>query len=313
MLKHPATDLTIIVPHLGSVSQLEDTLASILRYQFADSQVIVVHDGSYEDPHELGDEVEFVVAPQDSNLGGYLGVALRYSTSPIVGMIRPGVQFEESWQHKILEAFEDESVASVCPLIVQESKQTQVLAAGVNVVRGFRRKIVGQGVRVGRKAERLSPLGPSSWAGFYRRTALDCLGTPDPQLDSVYLDLDIALGLQALGMRSVLQTECVFTTEWGEVIVNESSIPHGTAAARANARFGSGTVSMFDNLVELAAVPFKPWMLKHVMGKFSARSMKEVDAAYRRRLETKLVTERENMQQRESESFEVPETYRRAA
>ena len=63
-----------------------------------------------------------------------------------------------------------------------------------------------------------------------------------------------------------------------------------------------------DSAVELATSPFQPWLLKHVMGKFSARAMKDVDEAFRRRLETKLVTV-----EYEAEPFEVPEAYRRAA
>ena len=308
MLKRPAPDLSIVVPHLGSVTQLEDTLASVLRYRSMNSQVIVVHDGSYQDPHGIGGEVDMVVAPQDSNLGGYLGVALRSSQAAIVGMVRPGVQIDEGWQADILESFEDEEVASVSPLIVREAKPTHVLTAGVNAGRGFRRKIVGQGVRVGRKAARLLPLGPSSWAAFYRRSALDCLGTPDSQLQSVYLDLDIALGLQALGKRTMLQTSCIFTVENGDEIIAESTTPHGASAARACVRFGNSTSTLVVSAVELATSPFQPWLLKHVMGKFSARAMKDVDEAFRRRLETKLVTV-----EYEAEPFEVPEAYRRAA
>ena len=307
MPKRPP-ELSIVVPHLGTVSELEDTLASILRYKMASSEIVVVTDGSYRDPHGIGGEVKFVDAPADSNLGGYLGVALRHSIAPVVGLIRPGVQIDEGWQESVIPTFEYESIACVSPLIVAETNPTRVLTAGVNVARGFRRKIVGQGVRVGRKADRLSPLGPSSWAAFYRRSALDRLGTPDSQLDSVYLDLDIALGLQALGLRSVLRTECVFTIEDAELIVAETTMPHGNAAARANARYAAGKSTMMESAIELATVPFKPWLFKHVMGKFSARSMKDVDEAYRRRLEAKLV-----VNESEPEPFEVPTAYRRAA
>lgn len=305
MPKYPAPELSIIVPCLGAVSEFENTLASLLRYRAANTQVVAVHDGSYQDPHGIGGEVEFVAAPTNSNLGGHLGIALRQSSAPVVGMIRPGVQIVEGWQDSILDAFEDQSVASVSPLIVDEAKPNRILTAGVDVARGFRRKFVGQGVPVGRKAAHLSPLGPSSWAAFYRRNALDRLGTPDPQMASVYLDLDIALGLNALGLRSVLQTECVFTVEEAGSIIEESTMPHGNAAARANLRFGTGASTMMESVIELATVPFKPWLFKHVMGKFSARSMQEVDSAYRRRLETRVEVD--------PAPFEIPADYRRAA
>ena len=306
MPKRPAPELSIIVPCTGSVSEFENTLASLLRYQILNSQIVVVHDGSYHDLHEIGGEVEFVTAPAESNLGGHLGVALRQSTAPVVGMIRPGVQVDEGWQDSVLAAFEDQAVASVSPLIVDEAKPSRILTAGVEVARGFRRKFVGQGVRVGRKATRLSPLGPASWAAFYRRSALDRLGTPDPQMESVYLDLDIALGLKALGLRSALQTDCVFTVEDVESITQELTMPHGNAAARANLRFGTGASTTMESVIELATVPFKPWLFKHVMGKFSARSMQEIDFAYRRRLEARLETA-------QPEPFEIPADYRRAA
>ena len=51
---------SIVVPILGHSKQTDDTLASALRYRPAESEVIIVHDGSYEDQYGLGDEIQQV-------------------------------------------------------------------------------------------------------------------------------------------------------------------------------------------------------------------------------------------------------------
>ena len=57
----PVPRLSIIVPIGRDLAAFERTLVSVLENQPADSEVLVSHDGSYEDPYQLSDEVRFVV------------------------------------------------------------------------------------------------------------------------------------------------------------------------------------------------------------------------------------------------------------
>lgn len=288
MKKPSHSEFSLVVPFLSDVEKLEATLASVLRYRPDDSQVIVVHDGRYPDPHQL-DEVDFVVAPTGASLGSQLGCALRIAEGPLVGLIRPGVELDECWDDSIREAFEDDQVASVSPSLVEEARPNKLVVAGVEVGSGNKRRYLGAGMRLGRKARRLSPLGPSSWAGFYRRSVIDLLGTPDEQLDSHYLDVDLALGMRQLGFRSVFRSDCVMTVESHEEVAKELKIPHGTSAARAQHRFElARPSSAIHSLFELMSAPFQPWLVKHVMGKLAAASMRDIDEAFARRLKNKV-------------------------
>ncbi len=299
---HHSPVMTIVLPMGVHVQRFEDTLASLLRYQPARTQLVVVHDGSYQNPHGL-DEVEFVVTTNDSTLGDQLASALRVSDAPLIGIVRPGVLLDENWQAGILSSFDDPQVASVSPAIVDENRPNRLVTAGIESSKAYMRKLVGCQVRLGRKAAKLNPLGPTSWAGFYRRSVLDLLGTPDAQLDSLYLDADLALGIQQLGFENVFQQECVLTVEDSTLISKEAMQPHGCAASRARTRFGNQGSSLSESLQELIVSPFKPWYLKHVVGKFSARAMKDIDEAYRRRLLQKI-------QELESGEFEEADILR---
>lgn len=312
---HFSPAMTIILPVQAEIQPFEDTLASVLRYLPTGTQVVVVHDGRYQNPHGL-DEVDFVISSGNATLGEQLGSALRVAEAPLIGLVRPGIQMDENWHESIFEAFEDEQVASVAPAVVDEHKPNRLVTAGVEASKALMRKLSGTHVRLGRKASKLRPMGPTSWAGFYRRRVLDLLGTPDGQLDSLYLDLDLAMGIRQLGLTCAFRQDCVFTTEDATLIVQEAAQPHGCSAARAKTRFGQRTSSFGESLVELLTSPLKPWYLKHVFGKLSARSMKDIDQAYRRRLVQK-TAELQDAESENSDILALPtnqrESYRRVA
>ncbi len=114
-------DYSVIVPLLGRISEFEDTLASVLRHRPPQAQVIVAHDGRYDDPHGLQSEVQFVTADPHRNLAGLLNAAIRTVQGHITVLIRPGIEIDEGFDQPIAEAFVDSNVASVCPLIVISS------------------------------------------------------------------------------------------------------------------------------------------------------------------------------------------------
>lgn len=312
---HHSPAMTIILPFQAEIQPFEDTLASVLRYLPAQTQVVVVHDGSYQNPHDL-DEVDFVVSAAHATLGEQLGTALRVAEAPLIGVVRPGIEMDENWHESIFDAFEDRQVASVSPAIVDVHKPNRLVVSGVEASKSLMRKLNGVNVRLGRKAAKLRPLGPTSWAAFYRRSVLDQLGTPDGQLESLYLDLDLALGVRQLGLRCEFLQDCVFTADDPSIVLQEAAQPHGCASARAKTRFGQRTSTFGESLVELLASPFKPWYVKHVLGKFSARSMRDIDQAYRRRLVQKKV-ELQEAEAGRSDILPLPtgqqESYRRVA
>jgi hypothetical protein len=53
--------ISLLLPCLQADSAFEDTLASLLRTRPAGADVIVVHDGTYQDQYGLAGEVEYAV------------------------------------------------------------------------------------------------------------------------------------------------------------------------------------------------------------------------------------------------------------
>ncbi len=58
----PVPRLSIVVPISRDLAAFESTLISVLENRPRDCEVLVTHDGSYDDPFNLCDEVRFVIA-----------------------------------------------------------------------------------------------------------------------------------------------------------------------------------------------------------------------------------------------------------
>ena len=100
-------------------------MASVLRSRPRQAQIIVVHDGSYEDPHGLGSEIDWVVETS-SNLASQFDLGVSASRGDLIVLIRPGVELDEGWDSSIEEAFEDPQVGSLTPLIVPSSRPGRI-------------------------------------------------------------------------------------------------------------------------------------------------------------------------------------------
>lgn len=279
---------SIIVPLLDDRRLFDNTLASVLRYRPNSSQIIVAHDGTYDDPYNLQGEVDFVSTSSRSHLVRLFTEAIGESTGDFVALIRPGVEVASSWHEPVELKFEDANVASVAPIVVAPSQPQTIVAAGVTNEFGFRRRVVGAKSRIApRNIRRIAPLGPTSWAAFYRRSALDPIGTSTQQLDPHYLDLDIALSLKTMGHACAFCPECVVNVERSSLIMRELLLPHGKSAQRAYRRHAAqlgSTSSLVQSACaftqELLMSPFQPWKLQHACERWRAWPMAKLDRQY---------------------------------
>jgi cellulose synthase/poly-beta-1,6-N-acetylglucosamine synthase-like glycosyltransferase len=311
---------SIVVPMLGSSSLFEATLASILRYRPDACQVIVAHDGSYNDPHGLAEDVEFVSTTQPTNLIGLFNRGLEVAKGEFVSLIRPGVELQENWDSAISDAFADEDVGSVTPAIVSSSKPANLVAAGVSSSFKFSRKRVGTGKRLNsRRLAKIKPLAPTSWAAFYRRSLLTALGDCDQQLDPHYLDVDLGLSLQNLKFDCVFRPDCVVTVDDESLIANEFRLPHGKSAERALTRHRTLSASQrlarttLATLTDLLTTPFSLSNLKHALQRLGAIRLRSNDRHHMDLLKV-LNKQRPRLVTRDSQSREkmTPTTNQRA-
>ena len=106
--------LSILIPIKKNLNDFETTLASILRWQPEHCQVFVTHDGSYQDPYDLSDAVEFYEM-KNSDWTRWFGNAVQWVDSEYVCCIQPGFEVSEGWFEQIEAQFNQESVVSVSP------------------------------------------------------------------------------------------------------------------------------------------------------------------------------------------------------
>lgn len=198
--------LSIVIPALRDVSALESTLVSVLSNRPADCEVLVVLSSPYDDPYQLSDEVHFVDAPRGAGWTRAVNVGLAASQASIVHVLYPGVQVSEGWAQLAVRHFNNPTVAAVSPVVLNAQQSDRVLATGVNYNRRGERLLTGAGISVCAAAGLADALGPTAWAGFYRRSAvLDLLGGFDPAVGDRHSDVDLALRLQQAGYRAVTE------------------------------------------------------------------------------------------------------------
>ncbi|QDU99080.1 glycosyltransferase family 2 protein [Lignipirellula cremea] len=200
------TQLSIIIPAWGSAEALETTLSSVLRHRPPACEVLVIHQGSYDDPYDVCDEVLFVESPGATEVD-LLNVGLEIAEAPIVHFLGCGVEVSAGWTDAAMNHFDDDQVGSVATVVLS-AKGNRIASAGVALhARG--RQPLAQGAAVGaRGVGSVTPVGPSMEAGFYRRDCLNWLEGFDEEVGRDLVDIDLALGLQQLGYPCVLETAC---------------------------------------------------------------------------------------------------------
>lgn len=283
---------SIIIPispsqrHENEVRGFEDTLASVLRSCPRESQIVVIHDGSYEDPHGLGSEIDWMVE-SSSNLANQFDLGVAASRGDWLMLVRPGVQLDEGWHQAIEEVVEDPQVGSLTPLIVPSTRPTWITAAGIDTHSSGTRRLSGSKQRLStRSLQNLKPLGPSSHWAIYRRSLLSAIGRLGCLTEDIYLDVEVALSLRTLGFSNVVCPNAIATVESEDWILAESTRPHGCAAERSLYRYNrqGRSSTLARTLMDLAKSPLQPWRLGHGIQRLAARRERLADRLFRRHL-----------------------------
>jgi hypothetical protein len=204
--------LSIIIPVVGNLTWLEDTLLSVLPNRPDDCEVVVVLDTPYDDPYQLKDEIRFVEASPQAGFVESVNLGITASRSPLIHVLLCGCQVSEGWTETALCHFNDPRVATVVPLVVGPGESPRVLAAGMSYQAGGRVGMLGRGQSpqaASRCQKRL--LGASLAAGFYRKSALEMVGLFSHDVSGWLASVDLGLALEQAGFRAVLEPECRVT------------------------------------------------------------------------------------------------------
>jgi len=107
--------LSIIVPHIHDDSGLELTILSILENRESDFEVLIVHDGRYNDPYGLDqDEVILVESEANASFSSQLNLAIAAARSPAIQVLLPGAVVQPNWCEEFLNLLQDKSISAVC-------------------------------------------------------------------------------------------------------------------------------------------------------------------------------------------------------
>ena len=198
--------LTILIPCVGGAAEFDATLVSVLQHRPADCEVLLVHTEPYDDPYDLAGEVQFLRTDRSCKLVDLLNEGVAAADGEIVHVLCCGLEVTEGWTQAAVDRFGDADVAAVSPLVM-EADRTTLAAAGVRwTVGGSRRVVTDSRVLQGGSGRlRAGILGPTLAAGFYRREVLQALGGFDSRLDERYVDVDLALAIAALDLRTTCE------------------------------------------------------------------------------------------------------------
>ncbi|KAA1261390.1 hypothetical protein LF1_39370 [Rubripirellula obstinata] len=123
-----ASRLSIIVPLQSDALAFEETLISILENRPADTEILVCHDGRYDDPFDLCDEVKFVQSDSTS-LVDLVAAGARVAMGRFTHVLASGVIATPGWTDAALEKFEHFDCGSVAP-VIRDRHSNRIIAAG---------------------------------------------------------------------------------------------------------------------------------------------------------------------------------------
>jgi hypothetical protein len=222
--------LSIVIPYLGGVGRLEDTLVSVLENRPADCQILVVLGQPYADPYSLAGEICFLKAPAEAGLMECIALGIDASRAAIVHVLGCGVEATCGWVEAALGHFADPHVAAVAPLVVDRFDQRKILSAGLTYTLGGGVRRIAAGPILQRLVQDPAALcGADLLASFYRRSAVQAVLPWLDRAADCLLGADWALALRHAGYRSVLEPNCL-------VAANHDALNAGRSFGAGRAR-----------------------------------------------------------------------------
>jgi hypothetical protein len=267
--------LTIVIPWIGPAAPCEETLAAVLQHRPTGCEVVVVLADHYDDPYGLGDEVRFVppsdAAPRD--LVSLVNRGVAAAEAEIVNIIPCGLIATEDWSSAAVLQFAASEVAAVAPAIVGERDRRRVNSAGVNYTLGGVRQLAQRGAPYDvTRLVQSQPLGATLAGGFFRKSVVEALGGFDVRMGAEFADVDLALCLSELGLRTECEPTSLFIDS--RQPVSGGSFAQGVAAQRLFLRHldpAKRRAAMPNHalrlLGEVALSVVQPWWLAHLAGR----------------------------------------------
>jgi len=213
--------LSIIIAGWGSDTMLESTIAPVLEHLPPDADVFVAHDGSYQDPYELGDEVQFIIVPGASSWMQLANAAASEADTPFLHFMLAGAQVSAGWTEPALRTLEEQQAGSVCPVLLNASNQRKVVSVGASWTGGGPALPGRNSSYRERTAARCQPVGPNHVAAFYARDVWEEAGGYDESTSMELAATDLALRMKAAGHHTAVAASCCVDAPADLLVSNE--------------------------------------------------------------------------------------------
>jgi GT2 family glycosyltransferase len=213
--------LSIVIPVLGQLKKLEDTLVSVLASRPAQCEIVVVLNERYDDPYELAGEVRFIEAPPRAGVVDCLNLGVAASRGEIIHTLGCGTEVTPNWTDSVLQHFERSEVAAVTSVVVNRTNPEQTFSTGVGYRPGGVAWRLGYQRSVNFTDARLpSFFGPDLLAGFCRKSAWEAVGGLCPRFHGYLAGLDLALALHFANWQCIREPNC-------HIFADYSDLPEG--------------------------------------------------------------------------------------
>jgi hypothetical protein len=264
--------LSIIIPFAGDSSRFETTLVSVLESRPRDCEILVPHDGSYEDPYQLSDEVLFIETSARSSESTLINEALKAACAPVVHVIRCGASVSEGWVEEPLQLLQSSQTSVVVPKYLERKTRSEF--CGLDVANLWSHRLM-PGSASATVAEK-GAIGPLLASCFIKRRLMLAIDGIRDDVPLAAAESDLALSLKQLKQRVSVATSSVVEVSSDLIMVTD-----------AESFAGIGTVlSQHDKLLGgVGKASYVPSWLERMVACLSLSRMVAVQAftkGYRR-------------------------------
>ncbi|TWU22991.1 hypothetical protein Pla52o_25250 [Novipirellula galeiformis] len=272
----PIPRLTIVVPVTEDLQSFETSLISVLEHQPSGCEVIVAHDGTYEDPFDLGDEVHFVSADSAETLE-LIAASASVARGRFVHVLSGGFKATEGWVDAALEKFEHHDVAAIAAVVRDESEGAIAGAGWFDSATRLCQPVGASQTKLDRRGVAKTDgvfIEASFWRRDVLRNACHCYRGSD------LLEFSYASGLavKQAGWRCVTAEQSELTSDRQHPQWNDASFRRGQrlwairqTACKDRSSFKDGFRALLGNLARPSRIGES---IGQMAGSFAATEMK---------------------------------------
>ncbi|MBX7102781.1 MAG: glycosyltransferase family 2 protein [Gemmataceae bacterium] len=199
--------LSVVIPSHRRVDLLADCLTALDRYAPANTEIIVVDDGSNQSAvSRAATQFPRSHVIRHDRARGFCSAAnagIARARAPIVQLLNDDAQVTAGWSDEPLAAFADQTVAAVAPLILRATDGRIDSAGDDYDAGGFASPRARGQLPAGDWLRPAEVAGASGCAAFYRRSAVLAAGGFPESFVAYFEDVDLSQRLRSLGHRIV--------------------------------------------------------------------------------------------------------------